>query len=750
VSEGHKKPKPESRRKKAHWALRLLGWLLALLFLGVIGVAATFFIGYKMTDIPDPNRDFQTNTTLVFYGNMEDRQQLGRFSEQNRMSVELKTVPQYVQNAHIAAEDRTFWTNPGIEPTAMVRAAWNIARGDDLQGGSTITQQYVKLMYLTQERTVSRKFKELFIAIKLSRSDNKSQILEDYLNTIYYGRGAYGIRAAGQAFYGKNQPKDLTIAESAVLATILNNPSTFNPDEPENKKRILERYRYVLDGMRQMGTITAEQEAALAKKYPEPKKEPKSNKYEGPNGFLLAMAKDRLKSEAGFSEEEIAGGGLRVFTTFDADLQKKAVEAVQGEEQPEEEDGKKVPLNIGIASVRPGTGELVAMYGGPDYLKSQLNYANRGAQPGSAFKPLALAAGLKDGVSLKERFEGNGPIDVAGQELDNEFGEDYGPVNMLEATEKSINTAYYDMTLKMDDGPRKIADAAEAAGLPKIPDNQVVPAITLGVTNNTPIQMANAYATFAAEGMHTDLVVIKEVQDANGKVLYKAKPKQDQAFEADVARDTTYAMQQVVDRPGGTGYKNARKIDRPAAGKTGTAAGVASEHLAKFRACVKKHDGDAEPCNSAQDTLTSWWVGYTPQLSTAVVYRAGKDGQGDLDAFTNKKAFFGSDWPALTWMRYMKAAHEGMDVEEFPEPTDENREIRQTPKQDDKPTRTPSSPPTQPSETPSDPPSETPSDRPTETRTPKPPHSPKPTGPTRPTFTFPSPPGGGEGEDPSG
>ncbi len=748
MSEGHKKPKPESRRGKAHWALRLLGWLLALMFLGVICVAATFFIGYKMTDIPDPNRDFQTNTSLVFYGNMENRQKLGQFSAQNRMSVDLKTVPQYVQNAHIAAEDRTFWTNPGIEPTAMARAAWNISRGRDLQGGSTITQQYVKLMYLTQERTVSRKFKELFIAIKLSRSDNKSQILEDYLNTIYYGRGAYGIRAAGQAFYGKNQPKDLTVAESALLATILNNPSTFDPDQPENKKRILERYRYVLDGMRQMGTITAEQEAALAKKYPEPKKEAKSNKYEGPNGFLLAMAKERLRSEAGFSEEEIAGGGLRVFTTFDADLQKKAVEAVQGEEQPEEEDGKKVPLNVGIASVRPGTGELVAMYGGADYLKSQLNYANRGSQPGSAFKPLALAAGLKDGISLKERFQGNGPIDVAGQELDNEFGEDYGSVNMLEATEKSINTAYYDMTMKMDDGPRKIADAAEAAGLPKIPDNQVVPAITLGVTNNTPIQMANAYATLANDGIRTDLVVIKEVQDANGKVLYKAKPKTDQAFDADVARDTTYAMQQVVDRPGGTGYKNARRIDRPAAGKTGTAAGVASEHLAKFRACVKKHDGDAEPCNPAQDTLTSWWVGYTPQLSTAVVYRAGKDGQGDLDAFTNKKAFFGSDWPALTWMRYMKAAHEGLDVEEFPEPTDENREIRQTPKEDDKPTQTPSStPPQLPTETPS----ETPTEKPRETRTPRPPHSPKPTETTtRPTITFPTGPGGGGGPDPSG
>jgi len=737
VSEGRSKPKPETGRRKAHWALRLLGWLLALFCLGVIAVAATFFIGYKMTDIPDPNRDFQTNTTLVFYGNKE-RTQLGRFSEQNRMSVELNDVPKYVQNAHIAAEDRTFWTNPGIEPTAMVRAGWNIARGQDLQGGSTITQQYVKLMYLTQERTVSRKFKELFISIKLSKSDNKSQILEDYLNTIYYGRGAYGIRAAGIAFFGKATPKELTVAESAMLATILNNPSTFNPDEPQNQERILQRYRYVLDGMRQMGTITPEQEAQLGKQLPKIKKEQKSNKYEGPNGFLLSMAKERLKVEGGFSEEEIAGGGLRVFTTFDPDLQQKAIDAVQDEEQPKEEDGKKVPLNIGIASVRPGTGELVAMYGGADYLKSQLNYANRGAQPGSAFKPFALAAGLNDGISLKERFQGDGPIDVAGQELDNEFGEDYGPVNMIEATEKSINTAYYDMTLQMDDGPRKIAEAAEAAGLPKIPQNQVVPAITLGVTNNTPIQMANAYATFAAEGKHTDLVVIKEVQDARGKVLYKAKPKQTQAFDADVARDTTYAMQQVVDRPGGTGYKNARKIDRPAAGKTGTAAGVASEHVKKFRACLKEKGPDeVDECGPSQDTLTSWWVGYTPQLSTAVVYRAGRDGQGDLDAFTNKKAFFGSDWPALTWMRYMKAAHEGLEVEDFPEPTDENREIRQTPKDDDKPTQTPSSTPPRrpekPRKTPSETPSETPSDTPTRT--------PKPTKTPRPTITFPTGPG---------
>jgi membrane peptidoglycan carboxypeptidase len=725
VSEGHRKPNVKAPRPKAHWALRLLGWLAALFFLGVIGLAAIFFIGYKLTDIPDPNKDFQTNTTFVYYA---DGKPIGSFSEQNRLSVDLKTIPKYTQDAHIAAEDRTFWTNPGIEPTAMIRAGWNIARGQDLQGGSTITQQYVKLMYLTQERTVTRKFKELFISIKLSRSDDKAQILEDYLNTIYYGRGAYGIRAAGKAFYNKDLPKQLTVGESALLATILNNPSAFNPDEPANKQRILERYRYVLSGMREMGTITAAQEAQLRKAYPQPIPETKSNKYTGPNGFLLDMARRNL-IKAGFSEEEINGGGLRVKTTFDSKLQQLAVKAVN-EEHPD----KTKDLHIGLASVRPETGELVAMYGGPDYLKSQLNWATARARPGSSFKSFAVAAALKDGKSLRDTYQGNSPIEINGEEFGNEFDEDYGRVSLLEATEKSINTAFYDLVDNdMEDGPSKLVDAAEAAGIPKtqaLENDRNAPATVLGPNAYaSPVDMASAYGTFAANGVHADLRVLKEVRDSTGKVLLADKAVTNRVFDEEVAADTTYALEKVV--TDGTGASTASKIDRPAGGKTGTAGGTAVEKRVANAKCAaqRKQDPNAgcKMMKENEDTLTSWWVGFTPQLSTAVLYRAGKSGESDLDPYSGNRAFFGGTWPARTWLAYMEPAHDGLEVEDFPEPSKKNREPSKTPRDDR--TFTPSQPPSLPPSMP------TPSQP---TFTPKPTGKPKPTKPGRtPTPTFP-------------
>lgn len=747
--DGYRHVKPKPKRRKRHWALRLLGWMMALFFLGVIGVAALFFIGYQKTPIPDPNKDFQTNTTFVYYS---DGSPMGSFSEQNRQSVSLKQIPKYVQDAHIAAEDRTFWTNPGIEPSAMIRAGWNIARGQDLQGGSTITQQYVKLMYLTQERTVTRKFKELFISIKLSRSDDKAKILEDYLNTIYYGRNSYGIQAAAKAFYNKNQASQLTVGESALLATILNNPSLFNPDEPENKPRILERYRYVLDGMQQMGTITAAQEAQLRKAYPVPVKPVKSNKYKGPNGFLLDMAR-RYLIKAGFSEEQINGGGLRVKTSFDKKLQAEMVEAVQ-EEHPKKEGG----LHIGMASVNPQNGELVATYGGPDFLKSQINWATADARPGSSFKPFAVAAALKDEKSLRDTFQGDSPIVINGEKFGNEFGEDYGRVSLLKATEESINTAFYDLVdNEMDDGPAKVIDAAIAAGIPdneNLKHDRSAPSAVLGPNAYaSPVDMASAYGTFAANGMHADLRVIKEVKDNTGKVLIADKPIKNQVFDEPVAADTTYALQKVV--TSGTGEKWASRIDRPAAGKTGTAGGTAAEKLKANKECLAKRKANPKAkCKlkeENEDTLTSWWVGFTPQLSTAVLYRAGASGESDLDPYSSNPAFFGGEWPARTWLKFMEPALENQEALEFPEPSKNNREITRTPRDDRTPTFTPSSTPTftpsQAPTTPTDPTS--PTGKPTKTKPTKPTET-----TTRPTIPIPTSPrrtgGGGGGGGPGG
>jgi membrane peptidoglycan carboxypeptidase len=724
VSEGRRRADPaKTGRTKAHWALRAAGWLLGLLCLGVIGVAATFFIGYQVTDIPDTNKEFKRNTTTVYYS--DGVHPMGTFYTQNRRSVPLSQIPRTVQDAVIAAEDRTFWTNPGVSPSGMARAAFNIARGEQLQGGSTITQQYVKVMYLTQERTVARKFSELFIATKLSRSEDKKSILEGYLNTIYFGEGAYGVAAAGEAYFNVPDPKNLNVGQAAFLATVLNNPTRFDPDIPAARPLILERYRWVLDGMRQTGSITDEQAKTWSKAVPRLNRKPKSDRYAGTQGFLLDMTRRELVKR-GFTDDQIVGGGLRVKTTFDYKLQIDAVKAVLKEKQP----GDPNKLHVGLASVRPQTGELVAMVGGPDYLKSQLNWATARARPGSSFKAFAVAAALKDGRSLDDTFQGDGPIEVRGQELHNEFDQDYGTVSLLEATEQSINTAFYDLVDKqMDDGPSKVADVAEAAGIPTIPAaDRDAPGLVLGPNAYaSPVDMAGAYATFAANGRHSPVHVIKEVKDATGTVKWsESKLKATQPIDENVAKNTTYALQQVVEDEKGSGNR-AQELDRPAAGKTGTAGGLGVE---KRRANAKCK---CERYEDGQDTLTSWWVGYTPQLSTAVLYRAGKEGESDLDPYTDDKAFFGGNWPVRTWLNFMEPALEGQEKAKFDEPDEEQLD-------DNTPTQEPTFIETQPSEPP--PTTEEPRRRPTRSRTPR--WTPPPSEPTADPTTggptlFPSP-----------
>ncbi|MGZ4536874.1 MAG: transglycosylase domain-containing protein, partial [Nocardioidaceae bacterium] len=211
------------RRKPTKRSLprRLLRWaLLAGLGFFLLGCAA-FAYGYVATGIPDPNKDFQAQTTFVYYA--DGHHQIGRFATQNRVSVPLSEVPQHVQDAVVAAENRSFWTDKGIDPKGILRAAFSNAQGNSTQGASTITQQYVKVLYLSQERTFTRKIKEAFLSLKLEQQVSKSQILQGYLNTIYFGRGAYGIQAAAQAYFNTDA-KDLTVRQGAVLASVLNSP----------------------------------------------------------------------------------------------------------------------------------------------------------------------------------------------------------------------------------------------------------------------------------------------------------------------------------------------------------------------------------------------------------------------------------------------------------------------------------------------------------------------------------------------
>ena len=661
---------------------RVLRWfLLALLALFVLGAAAFAYL-YATIDIPNPNQDFTAQTTFVYY--KDGHHKIGRFASQNRTSVALSDVPQSMQDAIVAAEDRTFWTNKGIDPKGIIRAAFSNARGNSTQGASTITQQYVKVFYLSQERTLTRKIKEAFVSLKLQRQESKSQILQGYLNTIYFGRGAYGVQAAAHAYFDEDA-KDLDVRQSAVLASLVNAPSALDPaDGADAKARLLGRYQYVLNGMAQAGDLSATKADRLKQHLPKFPKVVTQNQYAGQKGFMLNLVRKQLIAK-GFSDQEISGGGLRVTTTFTRNAMDAAAKAVH-DQKPK---GLK-KLHVAVASVDPRTGALLGMYGGQDYLKSQLNWATAGGSPGSAFKPFALAAGLRDGYSLKSTFDGNSPYHFPGSSATvvnegSNGGNDYGAkISLLTATEQSVNTAFVDLTESMDNGPQKIKETAVKMGIPTdAPGLDAVATISLGSATINPIDMANSYGTIAADGKAKSWYAVSEVTDPNGTVRYRAPHKTTRVLADDLDRDTSYALQQVVQH--GTG-QNALALGRPAAGKTGTAT------------------------NDKGDVSSSWFVGYTPQLATAVMYVRG-DGNDALNGYL--PSYFGADYPTRTWTETMRETLDGAPVLHFPPPANVKATHNDHPP---KPTFTPTPTPTHsPSPTPT---ATIPSATPTKTSTP--------------------------------
>ncbi len=632
---------PATRGAKAkRIAKKTLKWTLILGFVGSLAAAITVYIAYRMVDIPDPNTDFQAQTTTVYYS--DGKHVLGQFAVQNRTSIDLEEMPPHVRDAVIAAENRSFYSDSGLDFTGMARAAWSNFTTDNTQGASTITQQYVKILYLSQERTYTRKVKEALLAVKIQNELSKDEILEGYLNTIYFGRGAYGIQAAAEAYFDKDA-NDLTVAEGAVLASVLNSPGTFDPAlGKENRVRLLDRYHYVLDGMVEMDKLDEAQAERLARRLPPFPEIKEQSAYGGQKGYLLTLVERELRAQ-NFTDDQINGGGLTVVTTLDWDDQRAAKEAV-AEVRPR---GKK-QLHVALSSVEPGTGALRAMIGGKDYLgdekQAQLNWALAGAQPGSSFKPFALTAGLKDGFTLRDTFDGNSPyVFPDGLEIENQgeaAGQSFGLVNMVTATAESVNTAYIDMTVQMEDGPEKVVDAAVAAGIPRSSgDLEARIDVGLGGAVVSNVEMAEGYATFAARGVQADWYVIEKVSDSEGS-LYKHPDTSERAFSDDIMSNVSYALQQVIEDGTGT---DAQALNRPAAGKTGTAT-----------------DDDGR-------VSSSWFVGYTPQLSTAVMYVRG-DGNDPLDGYLD--SFYGGDYPTETWTTYMKAALKGEEVLDFPEPAE--------------------------------------------------------------------------------
>ncbi|MDL4777448.1 transglycosylase domain-containing protein [Actinomadura xylanilytica] len=622
---GGKGPK-KTRSRKVKYARRILFTLL-----GFIGFCvAAFGVAYLFTPVPSPQEEAVAQGPSFYYA---DGKTLIAKTGVNRDAVRLDQIPDGVRNGVIAAENRSFYGDPGVSFTGTARAFWSTATGEQLQGGSTITQQMVRNYYggIGKERSVTRKLKEVMVSLKVGREKPKDWILEQYLNTIYFGRDAYGVQAAAKAYFGTDV-KNLSPAQGAYLAAAIQQPSVFADPTGSRRASSEQRWHAVVGNMVRDGAVSSADAAAM--KFPVPAKEKITDVLKGQKGYMVNVAKKELTERRGFSEDEINRSGLKITTTFDKRLMDSARKTVTANMPA----GMSKKIRTAMVSVDPATGQVVAFYGGRNYLNEALSSAfGDAAQAGSGFKPIALAAALDSGKTLASSYDGSSPQYFRGTPIKNDSGENFGQVNLVTATQHSINTAY--VNLGQDIGNEKIAEMAEKMG---IPAGQMQPAqresavFPLGVVSLHPVQQAGVYATFAAEGEHRTPYVVKAVTDnEDNKRTFTEKATK--AFSPQNARDATYAMQQVVQ--GGTGGAAQLPDGRDVAGKTGT----------------------------TDQGRAIWFNGYIPQMATTVsMFRS--DGKPlNIPGYGS----YGGQLPAQTWRSFMSEAVsiKGYDQESFGSPS---------------------------------------------------------------------------------
>lgn len=627
------------KKKKSKWRYVRRALLLIIVLLIAIPVSI-FAWSYRNTDVPRPS-DMRTNQVATIFA-ADGTTILSKVvpPEGNRVEVPLADVPEHVRNAILSAEDRNFYSNPGFSITGFFRAARdNIQGKESAGGGSTITQQYVKNALVGAERTYSRKWREFVISAKMAREWSKDEILAAYLNTIYFGRGAYGIAAAAKSYFDK-PVNEITVEEGAVLASVIRSPSALDPET--HRDDLVARWHYVMDGMVAMGTLSAEQEAVA--QFPDPiptNLVGDENAARGPEGLIRAQVLREL-TELGVSETDLNTGGLQITTTIDPKMQDAAINAVTSVFEGEPEN-----LRTAVVSIDPRSGAVRAYYGGSDGIG--YDFAQAPLQTGSAFKVFGVVAALKDDIPLSAMYN-SAPLTVGNVTITNVGGESCGTCTIAQALKQSLNTSFYRLTRSMENGPQKIADAAHEAGIPK--DIPGIPGlslsqdggppedgIVLGQYQVRPIDMASAYATLAASGVYYTPHFVQRVVTADGTVLVdRAVPAGEQRLPAAVADNVTQAMLPIAAYSRGHGLAGGR----PSASKTGTA-----------------QLGDTGLNKDA------WMVGYTPSLSTAVWI-----GTEQGDALTNLYggSIYGSGLPSDIWKKTMDGALQGTDVEEFPWP----------------------------------------------------------------------------------
>ncbi|MFD3614146.1 transglycosylase domain-containing protein [Streptomyces sp. NPDC058676] len=673
------KPGKSVIRRLFTWK-KILGTFFGLCLLGI----GAFIALYMMVGVPKGNAAAQQQSNVYKYS---DGTILTRKGETNREIVDLSVVPKPVQYTFVAAENKSFYTDAGVDFKGTARGLINTLSGKGKQGGSTITQQYVKNYYLNQDQTVTRKLKELVISLKVDRTTSKSDILAGYINTSYYGRSAYGIQAAAQAYY-RVDAKDLTVEQGAYLAALLQAPSQYDWSAASDtgKALVTERWNYVLDNMVEEGWLSKAKRDAMT--FPKPKEPKGAPGLDGQKGYLVDLAnrqlEDQLMQEQGISRDEaeaqVDNQGWTITLNIDkkeqAQLEKAARTQLTSKLDPEKRPVDK-NIQAGAVSVDPKTGKILALYGGEDYYKHYRSNATRADyQPASTFKPVILAAALEENAKTQDGkpitastiYDGTSKRPVEGSDIafspENEDDHNYGDVTVQTAMNKSINSVF--AQLGVDVGMDNVLEVAAKLGMDTA-DLKAVPAQTLGTMGASPLQMAGVYATLDNHGKKVTPTILKSAEH-NTRTVELPDPIGEQVLSRETADTVTSVLTGVVDD--GTARTsvrdNAERDGQQVAGKTGT----------------------------SDDNKSAWFTGYTPDLVTSVGLfgeDAKTSAQTKMYGAGGEDRVNGGGFPAQIWAAYtfgVSAKNSKFDLD-----TDQGAAVQPT--KSPTPTRTPTRTPTQ-------------------------------------------------------
>jgi membrane peptidoglycan carboxypeptidase len=645
------------RRSLVSRILRAIGVFLSCVLLGGVAFAGGGYLGLieSVRKLDEP-RTYETHPTYIYSaplgGNEDSRRVIGTiFEGQNRKTASLSEMPPHLLDAVVAKEDERFREHGGVDLLGIMRALWvDIRAGEAVEGASTITQQYVRNAYLSQDRSITRKIKEALIAIEVERKqDSKDQIIADYLNSVYFGNNAYGVEAAAETYFNKSV-EDLSIAESATLVGLLWSPSILGEDrDGAQHQRDL-----VLTKMFDTGYVPSrDYNQALEEPLPEawPANTPTRSGFTGPaltRDFAQA-AHDELIRRYGVNT--VLEGDLSVYTTIDLEKQVAAHEIAYEPSGylPDADDP-----DLALVSIEPETGRIKTMVSDRDE-NTQFNLVTQGKrQPGSSFKPFALIAALEQGIDpntsyVSEKKEYKVGLDKQETwEVKNYDGIERGEISLQEALWKSDNTVFADLAMNaggrgLKNGPEKIADVARRCGITTRLPEHPRPSIVLGAYEVSPLDIASAYATIANGGRRVEPTAISKVvsheDDNDEKVLYMAPehPEGKQVISEDIAKEATGIM--VGDVTEGIA-KEASLGDRPVAGKTGT----------------------------SEDYFDAWFIGFTPEL-VAGTWMGYADGEQTLeyvlDYARKLHGLSGGITPAEIWKAYTQSVLSGEPIEQF-------------------------------------------------------------------------------------